>query len=368
VLLWTLAAAWIGVEIGRRGVRHARFAPLLVVAVSAPLGAWAGAGMETGVVTALATLALHRGRYAALAAGLAAAWRPELLPWAMLLGVGTSLARSSRPGPAIGGWALAVAPAVAVATARFVAFGSAMPLAVLAKPASLDEGLRYAIGAGVLSAAPLLVIAPRTWRALPRHDVALMVAGLGHLPALALAGGDWMPLFRLVVPVLPGFLVVGAAIAEQSKLWATCLRTGLALAAALTLLVGLGPSSRRVWSQRSALIASARAPLASAEAVATLDAGWVGVVAPGRVVDAAGVTDPSVARLAGSHTSKQLSERFLDERNVDVALTLWDDRQNDWFRLGDARLARRAEAAGWTRAAELPLSGSPFRYFVWKRP
>lgn len=45
-------------------------APLGLVAISVPLGAWAAPEMETGLVTALATLALGRGQLAPLAAGL----------------------------------------------------------------------------------------------------------------------------------------------------------------------------------------------------------------------------------------------------------------------------------------------------------
>jgi hypothetical protein len=363
---WLAAAAWLGRALARRGERRARFAPLVWVAVCAPLGAWPSSGMETGIVVALATFALAEHRAAPLVAGLAAAWRPELLPWAIVLGIGTSLARSPRPLPALGGWALAVAPAVVVAVARAALFGMAMPLAVLAKPSSLDDGLRYAAGATLLTGAPLLVLAPRVWRTLPRHDFALLVAALVHLPVLALAGGDWMPLYRLLVPVLPTFVWVAGSIAERASAWATLARLVAGVGVALFLFVGLAPRSRAVWPARAKLIAEARPALAGARRVATLDAGWVGAATDADVVDLAGVTDPRIARLPGSHTSKQLPNELLASREVDAVLALWDDSTGRWFRATDARVVALAEAARFSRARELPLAGTQFRYVLYR--
>lgn len=361
---WVAAAGLLGVMIARRGRRTVRFLPLAWIAVSAPLGAWASAGMETGLVVAMATLALAQHRLAPLAAGLAAAWRPELLPWAMLLGVGTSLARSARPGPAIAGWALAVTPALGVGLARAVAFGTAMPLAVLAKPASLKDGLGYAVAAALWTGAPWLVVAPRALRTLGRHELALLVAAAAHFPVLALAGGDWMPLFRLVVPVLPTFVLVGAAVAERASLPPTLARSALALGLSLHLAWELGPASRGVFRQRAELVANARPKLAGARAVACLDAGWVGVATSAEVVDLAGVTDPRIARLPGGHTSKRLPQELLESRGVDAVLALRDDQAGSWFRQNDARLAELAELKGFAEAAELPLRGSRFRYVL----
>jgi len=366
VVAWLSAAAWLGGAMGRRGERRARLLPFAWVAVSAPLAAWPSSGMETGIVLGLATFALAEHRAAPLLAGLAAAWRPELLPWAMVLGIGTSLARSPRPLPALGGWAMAVAPALGVAVVRSALFGMAMPLAVLAKPSSLDDGIRYAAGATLLTGAPLLVLAPRVWRLLPRHDSALLVAALVHLPVLALAGGDWMPLYRLLVPVLPTFVWVAGSIAERAHIWATLARLVAAVAVAIFLFVGLGPRSRAVWPARARLIAEARPILAGAEHVATLDAGWVGAATDADIVDLAGVTDPRIARLPGSHTSKQLPNELLAARDVDAVLALRDDSSGRWFRTTDARVVALAEAAGFSRVGELPLVGTQFRYVVYR--
>jgi len=366
-LAWLAAAAWLGSELGRGGERRVRYLPLGLVAVSVPLGGWATAGMETGLVLALATVALARHPLAPFAAGLAAGWRPELLPWAMALGIGTALARRRRPGPALLGLALATMPALLVATIRVFAFGAAMPLAALAKPAGLDDGLRYALAGFLFSGLPLVCLAPGVVRRLPAHELAIGVAAFLHFAALWLAGGDWMPSFRLLVPVLPGFVWLGAAVAERSALWATLARFTLALAACGLLARDLGPASRHVLAQRRELEARGARALAGARRIATLDAGWVGVATGVEVVDVAGVTDPSVAVLPGGHTSKRLDDGFFARREVDAAVALWDDRLPGWYRRNDARLAELSAAEGFVRGDELPLSGSSFRYVVFRR-
>lgn len=366
-LAWLMAAAWLGRAIAEAGERRARFLPLLLVAVSVPLGAWTTAGMETGLVAAFVTFALAPRRSAPLWAGMAAAWRPELLPFAMALGIGTALARERAPGPALFGWVLATAPALLVALVRVVAFGTPMPLAALAKPAGLEDGLRYAASAFLLTGFPLLVLAPVTARRLGGHELALGIAALLHFPALALAGGDWMPSFRLCVPVLPAFLWVGAAIAEKAALWATALRVGAGLVASALLFADVGLASRQIVRQRSELEDAGRRALAGARRIASLDAGWVGLATDASVIDVAGVTDPSIAVLPGGHTSKRLGDGFLSQRDADAVVALWDARRDGWYRRNDARLAELASEAGFTRVAELPLRGSSFHYVVFRR-
>lgn len=365
-LAWLVTGAYVGHAIGKLDGKVERFLPLLVVTASLPLGAWASSGMETGIVTLLATLGTARFRFAPILAGLAAAWRPELLPWAMVLGVGTSLSEKRRPEPALVALTLVLGPALVVAIVRQLAFGSAMPLAVLAKPSSWNDGLRYGLGALGLSALPILVLAPKVLRELPGRERVLVLAGFVHFVAIVLAGGDWMPLIRLAVPVLPSFALVAASIASRSgRTWTLCRVVG-ALTVSVFLWKGQFVSSRGVWAARLALIDSARPMFADATRVATLDAGWVGVAFPGHVVDVAGVTDPEVARLPGGHTSKLLPPDFLERQRVDVVVAL--TRQRAFFRVNDQRLARQAEEQGFVRSGELPIPGTEFRYLVLKRP
>src|SRR5450755_1032385 len=82
---WLTSAGLLGCLMTAAGERARRFLPLVLVALSAPLAAWAVSGMETGLVTLLVTLGLLGGLGSALSLGIAAAWRPELAPFAFAL-------------------------------------------------------------------------------------------------------------------------------------------------------------------------------------------------------------------------------------------------------------------------------------------
>jgi hypothetical protein len=357
---WLGAAAWIGAAIASSGKRAVRFAPLVVLAACAPLAAWAASGMETGVVTLLATLALSRRRGAALAAGLAAAWRPELVPWAVVLGFGAAIARRESVRGRAAALALALAPALGVALVRACAFGHVAPLAAFAKPSDLSHGWRYACGALAFTGPPWLLLAPRALKRVDAHARAVIVAFAAHVGALILAGGDWMSLYRLMVPVLPGVLWVGALLAERAALWATALRTALALAACATLLVVLGPMARSVGAQRATLIQRAVPLLRGARAVAALDVGWVGAATPERVVDLAGVTDRDVAMLPGGHTSKHIPWGFLRARGVDTVVLLLAPGQKlatPWWHSRFARAVEQRVAVEAAHELDVKLAG-----------
>ena len=103
--------------------------------LSLPTSAYAASGMETPVAVLLATagaLAWETPDRAACFLGLAAAFRPELAPWAMVVAGGyASKARSTfaQRARAVG---IAFAPFFACAVIREIAFGSPAPLAVMA--------------------------------------------------------------------------------------------------------------------------------------------------------------------------------------------------------------------------------------------
>ncbi|HVJ89047.1 MAG TPA: hypothetical protein VM580_04530 [Labilithrix sp.] len=73
---------------------------------------------------------------------------------------------------------------------------------------------------------------------------------------------------------------------------------------------------------RSALRGLARTVtlLAPAKVVAALDIGWVGAATEARIVDLAGLTDPTIATLPGGHTSKAVDVAMLLERGVDTVI------------------------------------------------
>jgi hypothetical protein len=370
---WLGAALWLGTSIARAEGRGLRWVVLVPLSVCAPLAAWCVAGMETGVVVALATLALSESRAAPVAAGLAAALRPELVPWSVALAVGRAVA-ARRGGRAVARAAVvAAAPAAVAALVRAAAFGHAVPLAVWAKPSDFAHGLRYALGALIWTGAPLLVVAPRAVRRLDAASRAILVASAVHVVALVLAGGDWMSLFRLFVPVLPGLFLVGARLLALASPWASVLRLAAASAVSGVLLLDKGAVARGVLAQRLALIDEARPLLAGARRVATLDVGWVGAATDAELVDLAGVTDESIARLPGGHTSKRISPRLLEHRQVDALVLLVDlvdgpvpedFRLAEWARAVEARVSREAAELGFVVRASLELRGTRQRYLV----
>jgi hypothetical protein len=318
---WLLAAGGLGIAIASLPGSKARFAALLLVLCSAPLGAWAAAGLETGVVVALATAAAvlpssHSLRGSA-AVGACACFRPEMLAYACILAVGRARGTGSIQQRAWV-WALSIGPWCAAATIRTIAWGRPAPLAVMAKPSDVAHGLAYVVPALLFSGAPLAACAPLAIRKLRPWGRVLLAGAAVHLAVVVLAGGDWMPLARLVCPVLPSLVVVAAellALAPRSVVVWT--RLALACAAEISVLVLRGPAAARVMGDRMTLIEAARPVLAHAERVATIDVGWVGAATDAEIVDLAGATDPEIAALAGGHTSKAVSGAFLTDRRPD---------------------------------------------------
>ena len=379
---WLAAAGIIGWEVGHCGRRSGATA-LAVLLVCTPLACWAAAGMETGLVTLLATLSLGRARVWPLFAGLAAALRPELGAWAVVLTLGRALfdgsTMSSRGRPralaVLGALAAGIGPLVLVAITRSLVFGQAYPLSVLAKPSTPAQGVAYALSALVHTGpAWLLLAAPAAYRSLSRRSRVALIAVLAHFVALVLVGGDWMPLYRLAVPVLPALIVAGAELSSAPTLrWTAPLRLVGALAVSLHLAARLGPSAAAVGEQRAALIRGGRAALSGASCVGSLDVGWVGAATSARVVDFAGVTDPTVARLPGGHTTKRLPAGFLQSRGVD-ALVVLAHRPSavalgelNAVRAVESRLAALEGAADFRPVAVLPLLGTEQGYVVYRR-
>ncbi len=81
-IAWIVAAAWFGSN-ARRAAKNPYYT--IGLFAGAPLGAWSSAGMETGFIVALCTLALGESLGATLAAAIAAALRPELIPFCSIL-------------------------------------------------------------------------------------------------------------------------------------------------------------------------------------------------------------------------------------------------------------------------------------------
>jgi hypothetical protein len=133
---------------------------------------------------------------------------------------------------------------------------------------------------------------------------------------------------------------------------------------------------RHVTERRLALVAGARQHLAGSQVVAATDIGWVGLSTEAQVVDLAGVTDPTIARLPGGHTSKAISPGLFSDRNVDTWVIRAADRN---YRPGDplmlvrpvyavdAGLLARETDVGFTGVATIPLDGTPGQYVIARR-
>jgi hypothetical protein len=326
----SLGAGFVGWAAARTGGSRLRASGLVALFGSLPLAAWGASGMETGLAAGLVAAGVSlrisdRGHgVATWLLGLAAGLRPELLPMAVVLA--TPRGPGARGALALGGdhaarAAVATLPFVVVAGTRAVVFGRAAPLSSVAKAPDLALGGMYALACFLL-AGPVALALPIGWSKLGGYARWLVVAVAVHLAAVAFAGGDWMPLSRLLVPAVPVVALALVELARVSSPWASVARA-LAVAGTFAFVwVGQAKKAASVEADRAALIERARPILANARAVASLDVGWVGVAAPDAVVvDLAGVTDPSVAILPGGHTSKHLPPGFLEDRGVD-AITL----------------------------------------------
>jgi hypothetical protein len=335
VVAWLGAAGALGATIARLGGSRARFFALALVATSSPVAAWALAGLETGLVTALLATALvsrERGRahVGAVVSGVAAGWRPELLPAVVVLAFAAvppeidATRSEARPLSRSIRVVLAVAPALLVAALRFTIFGRAAPLSVLAKTPILALGVSYA-GAAALLAGYAAIVAPRGLRRTDGWTRALALAAVAHVAAMAFAGGDWMPLARLAVPVVPVVVLASARImAAPTK---PAILAGLPCAIAVAFQVfGFSralPAVAIIERDRAALIREMKPVLEGARTIAAVDVGWLSVAAEhARIVDLAGITDPTVAAIPGGHTSKRLPRTFFKDRDVDTIVLL----------------------------------------------
>ncbi|GAB5548653.1 MAG: hypothetical protein SangKO_084130 [Sandaracinaceae bacterium] len=217
-------------------------------------------------------------------------------------------------------WGLAFSGAAGVVAFRLALFDHALPLAAAAKPADLVNGFGYLARAlvvvfGLGGLLPLGLAARDDGAARP-----LVLALLGHAGAVALAGGDWMPGFRLFVPVIPLYAYLAAGpIARRLPSWrGWALLAGSALLPLASYLVVL-PLARDAGQARE----TAGEGLATwlerhSRRVALVDVGFLAYRSGVEVVDLGGITDPAVAYLPGGHAAKELDVGWLAARDPDT--------------------------------------------------
>ncbi|MDB5212102.1 MAG: hypothetical protein JWO86_29 [Myxococcaceae bacterium] len=383
VVAWTGAGAMLGARVGgmvRRRLHAVMCAMALVVmGVAFPLGAWAASGMETGVAMAIATIAatrVGRGRWGVAAgiAGMVAAFRPEMVVWAMVVGAGAGAGESEsesaggrgRTTRGLIGAIVAAGPFGVCAVVRMVVFGRPAPLAVLAKPSDLAHGAIYVGAAALVVLTPLVVVAPVALVRGPARAMrvarVLVMAFFAHALAVMAAGGDWMPYARLMVPVAPSLVIAFVAIARCSRPAVNAGRLLAALVLGTLLAMRAAPAGRGVQADRADLVLRARPLLADARVVAALDIGWVGASTDAAIVDLAGLTDPAIALLPGGHTSKRVDTAMLLDRGVDTVVVYSD------LRVVEARIVRsELFASRFERVANLPVGTRGASYTVYRR-
>jgi hypothetical protein len=227
---------------------------------------------------------------------------------------------------------------------RAAIFGNPAPLAVLAKPSDLAHGVTYAVAAALVSVGPLLAFASLAAMRERGPGRAILVAGLVHLAAVAVAGGDWMPFARLVVPIVPSLLYASVLLSSHSRRWVTRARALVALGLGARTFLVAAPSASHVEPDREALIAQVTPLLDGRKRVASVDIGWVSAATEADILDLAGVTDPQVAALAGGHTSKRIDASFLLGKEADVLLLYAEGSNLPLERWSEAYFPRVVEA------------------------
>jgi len=214
--------------------------PAVALAFDSDLASWASSGMDTPLWTlaCVACVALAgRPSAAAVALGLLAWVRPEG-PVFAALGV-LALAGDRRSMVRLG--LLAAAPVLALTALRLGYFHALVPNTFWAKMNAADgkdfTGSGYLASAFLRRPMLLLVLPAAALLALPtcRHVRVAMALLLATLLFAGMAGGDWMPGRRLLVPALPLAAIVAASVlARRPALFATAACTVLGAEGALS--------------------------------------------------------------------------------------------------------------------------------------
>ena len=345
-LACTLAATALALSRVRRraqgGALLATAAAL--IAVQPTLGCSGVSGLEAGAAALVVAIAsggalgplrpstgLFRGSCLGLCVGLLAWLRPELLALGAVL-LGAFALRADRRATWLA-FSLAGAGVGSIVAFRAALTGHVLPLAVAAKLGTLEDGASYVIRAlAILSGGfGLVLVTAGVYFGRTRDDRWLGAALLAHTAAIALAGGDWMPGFRLFAPVLPLYAVLAAVgfvrlarpghaqrALRRAGAWAclifACALPALDLATRIPQLWAAGASRDRVGAQIAESLRQ------RAKRVALVDVGYLGYRSGCEVIDLAGITDREIASLPGGHLNKRISAEYLAMRRPDALL------------------------------------------------
>ena len=326
-------AASVGVVVDALRLRaDARAAPVAAaLLVAGPtLGVWSVGGLETGAACLCASM-LVRARlvrtpsWISGAALASIAWlRPELVVFGFV--IASTLDRRVLAWGAVG--------VVTVGLFRLALFGHLLPLPFHAKAAGLAEGIPY-VGTALLATTGIagLVLCAIAAREGRRGARTLAAACVAHVAVVAFVGGDWMPGYRLLAPILPAYAVLASW--GVLRTW----RSGgghaalgsMALAMALLVsaldYVAVLPAVRASGDARESAGANLAEALSELDGpVALVDVGFLAFASRAEVVDLGGITDAEVALAPGGHLDKHVPIAYLDAR-APAALLLHSSRR-----------------------------------------
>jgi hypothetical protein len=221
-------------------------------------------------------------------------------------------------------WLLASAGGLSVLLFRRLMFDHWLPMSSAAKPPSIQHGFEYLANAFLRPetwlAMGVVVLARITRRGSSALSTALAFSLCMHLLAVLLAGGDWMPGFRLLCPLVPLFAwwlaqnFAALWLRRRVLFWSLLLpllalrgsvlvqEVGVARAAGLTREAAL-PKLRELLRDQRGLLAA-------------VDVGLLGEAYSGPILDLAGLTEPVIAHARGGHLDKRIPSDWLEARGV----------------------------------------------------
>jgi hypothetical protein len=150
---------------------------------------------------------------------------------------------------------------------------------------------------------------------------------LAQVTAVTLAGGDWMPGFRLFVPVLPQYAAltsVGFVMAWRRRGWTRVAALVCGISACALPLLDLAlrvPEWRAAGASRERVGSVIAEQLrAETQRVALVDVGYLGYASGRELIDLGGITEPDVAAMPGGHLNKHIDAEWLRGRAPDALL------------------------------------------------
>lgn len=387
VVCWLCSAALLSLLVSRLGFQRIRFVSLVILLGSAPLAAWSIAGLETPIATLFVTAAIWfvctkpHSLLAPLLMGGASTFRPELIVASVACALSSADLRPLAAGSKetiVSSWKSLIIRLFAatsfwalIVVVREIVFGRPVPLSLLAKPSDFTHGFAYAVLAFGFSGAAWLALGGSP----SRSSRVLWSMVIAHLIAVLITGGDWMPFWRLWVPLTPAWIILGAISLENGRLWTNALRVVLCSASLVVPWVTTGPSAMGVVPVRQRLI-DQRDVLSASRVIAVLDVGWVSACRDVELVDLAGVTDPAIAVLPGGHTSKKIAATLLARRDVDTlvflqkrSVTMGAERARDDGGPYDRVVEEMLAHDPWITEHFEPqttMAAGPLTYVVWR--